>query len=115
MDLYLQVQEPTLAPYPTHGWGTTLTKNSVGDDFVGCLDRFYGRSVSFLVSLSATAALFTLFFFPLLCVLLLGIPLLYQQLSDLRSLHKMIGHDKMGSSMDYAYRLSTPHYENRKT
>ena len=41
MDLYLQVQEPTLAPYPTHGWGTTLTKNSVGDGFVGCLDRFY--------------------------------------------------------------------------
>ena len=41
MDLYLQVQKPTLAPYPTHGWGTKLTKNSVGDGFVGCLDRFY--------------------------------------------------------------------------
>lgn len=65
MDLYLQVQKPTLAPYPTHGWGTKLTKNSVGDGFVGCLDRFYfiGRSVSFLVSQSVTTALLTLFVF----------------------------------------------------
>lgn len=96
MDLYLQVQEPTLAPYPTHGWGTTLTKNSVGD---GTIERAALIALIFLGGQSPSSFLcrpplhYWLYFNPsLLCVLLLGIP--PQQLSDLRSLHNQIGHDQ---------------------